>query len=77
MSKKKRRKPAKNKPGAIAQAPPPKKIEEKTVNHVPKKGLKKIVFLIPLFLILAGAHSILPLSQNIESREAANSMFSL
>ncbi len=48
MSKKKKRKQVKGKPGGISQALRPKQNEEMPAKEAPKKGIKRIVFLIPL-----------------------------
>jgi len=54
MSKKKKRRQVKGKPGGPSQVVRPKQNEEMPAEEAPKKGLKRIVFLIPLFVILAG-----------------------
>ncbi|HCS49918.1 MAG TPA: hypothetical protein DIW61_17395 [Candidatus Aminicenantes bacterium] len=52
MSKKKRRRQARNKPEASAQGPAPRKTEAKTIPEAPKKGLRKIHFLVLFLAIL-------------------------
>ncbi len=58
MSKKKKRRPARNKPAVSAPAPAPRKAEEKALPRAPKKGFKKIPLLVLFLVILvAGAVS--------------------